>query len=265
MAHIDPGNITCDIQMQTRLARLCGHHLPSVVVCGAYSHGKSSLLNSCMAEDIFEVSDRVETRAVQEHVADGICWIDTPGLYADINGNHDQQALAALDRADHLLLVHRVSTGELDAQEQSGFSEILAAFPGRCTLVLTGLDEVDESSLAKAIDRVGTQLPEARVLSVSANRYRKGCLEQKQTLINRSNMPALLRHIKERLAFAIAARPEEKARLIAALDREASQKIERCTALQRRSAKQIARNYLDYELEILRFQSRLLRKFVNNL
>jgi tRNA U34 5-carboxymethylaminomethyl modifying GTPase MnmE/TrmE len=250
-------------KVQASLARICGHHLPTVVVCGAYSHGKSSLLNSLIGGDVFAVSDGVETRQVQEHQANGICWLDTPGLYADINGHDDAQSLAAIYRADHLLLVHRASIGELDQQELQCFSELLERWPNRCTLVLTAKEELNKGSLERVIHKIKSQIPNVQVTAVSANGYQKGEQQQKHALMAHSNIGSLMSQIDTGLSSALAARPDEKAQLVNSMVCTLDQLIEQRMSQSDMLMAQMKRNCRRYEQGLLSFKTDLLRKFAN--
>lgn len=58
--------------------------LPVVSVIGKYNHGKSSLLNALVECEQFAVSDARETTALSDFEYQGVRWLDTPGLDADV-------------------------------------------------------------------------------------------------------------------------------------------------------------------------------------
>src|SRR5699024_11841545 len=66
--------------------------LPTITVVGKYNHGKSSLLNALVGETHFAVADKRQTRCLERAVADGVCWLDAPGLDADIRSEDDAHA-----------------------------------------------------------------------------------------------------------------------------------------------------------------------------
>lgn len=256
-------DITQDTKLQNQLARVCGHHLPTVAVIGAYSHGKSSLLNCLMKKDRFTVSDQVETLKVQEHVADGIAWMDTPGLYADVKGKHDNLAHTAIYRADHLLLVHRASTGELDENEVRCFRELSKIAKSRCSVVISAIDEIDTESLSRVIARVSEQLPDTPVISVSATRYRKGRSEKKAGLVRLSNMDQLKAHIHSALSQTLAQRPAEKSQVVNTLRPELDEQIQQLARERARLSDEASRLAETYEIDTLLLRSDFLHKFAN--
>lgn len=199
-------HITTEIKrLEARLERLEKIHaprLPTVMVYGAYNHGKSSLLNALIGEDVFSVSDRRETRQAQSHEANGVCWLDTPGLFADTAGGDDRVAQGELDMADHLLLVHNLGSGELDQQEEQGFQHQVGDTPERCTLILTALDGTDDATRESISAKIAQQLPGVQQLAVSSHRYAKGMEQNKQGLIRHSCVPRLKEHIASQLEDA---------------------------------------------------------------
>jgi GTPase Era involved in 16S rRNA processing len=100
---------------------------PVVTVIGKYNHGKSRLLNELMGAQAFSVADRRETRVLSERLHAGVCWLDAPGLEADVDAADDDHALQATWlKSDIRLFVHAAKEGELDAAERS----LLAALRG---------------------------------------------------------------------------------------------------------------------------------------
>lgn len=264
MTRFNPEEFTQDVAQQNRLARVCGQQLPTVVAFGAYSHGKSSLLNSLIGEECFSVSDRVETLQVQEHVSHGVSWIDTPGLYADTDGIHDEQALAAVHRADYLLLIHRAATGELDAQELSVFRELNNAYPHRCSLILSAIDEISAESQQRLFEKVSEQLPDIQVIAVSAACYSNGLAQNKQGLVKHSNIPDLQGQIASGLSRALASRHDDKRHLVRELVEEIEQQLEllyREKSSLREKASRVAESY---EWEVIQFRAELLHKFAQS-
>ena len=103
-----------------RLRVLAAAGLPVVTVIGKYNHGKSRLLNELIGHTAFGVADRRETIALAEHAHDGVCWLDAPGLDADVHTADDDHALQAIWlRSDIRLFVHAAKEGELDAAERN--------------------------------------------------------------------------------------------------------------------------------------------------
>ena len=67
--------------------------LPVVSVIGKYNHGKSSLLNALVECEKFSVSDARETTVLSDFEYQGVRWLDTPGLDADVARNDDEVAM----------------------------------------------------------------------------------------------------------------------------------------------------------------------------
>ena len=89
-----------------------------VVALGLFNHGKSSLLNQIIGSfdnATFSVADKRETRKEQSVKYKDCLYIDTPGLNADDYDN--ATALKTIATADIHLFVHKITTGELNAQE----------------------------------------------------------------------------------------------------------------------------------------------------
>src|SRR5690554_1073232 len=109
-----------------RLSKLISSSdIPRIAVFGKYNHGKSTLLNALIGREVFKVADKRETLTVSELIHEGVAWIDTPGLDADVQGDDDKLAKgAAMELADILCLVHNVKTGELDNSELKIYKQL---------------------------------------------------------------------------------------------------------------------------------------------
>jgi hypothetical protein len=75
-----------------RLRTLAEATWPVVTVVGKYNHGKSRLLNEMIGRVAFSVADRRETVALAECLHEGVCWLDAPGLDADVHTEDDDHA-----------------------------------------------------------------------------------------------------------------------------------------------------------------------------
>ena len=141
---------------------------PVVAAIGDYNVGKSSLLNALIGEDIFAVADRRETRQVARHMAGGICWLDTPGLDADLTAGDDQRAHCARHQADVLLFLHNVSNGELSPNQLAQLQQLQQLPQGpQLQLVLTRIDECQPVALAKICARIQGQVETLPILPIS--------------------------------------------------------------------------------------------------
>jgi GTP-binding protein EngB required for normal cell division len=178
-----------------------GH--PRVAACGMYNAGKSTLLNVLSGhtsdEDApFATGAARCTTEVSEHHADGVVYVDTPGM--DGGYGDDATAWGGLASADYLLCAHNLAVVELEEQEIVFLRSLPARLPelaARFVLVLTQADcAEDESDLSRRLQGILDAF--ARELSftplyfcVSAHRFARGRREQKPAMVDRSGVSAL--------------------------------------------------------------------------
>jgi hypothetical protein len=194
-----------------------GEH-PVVTVVGKYNHGKSRLLNEMMGRATFSVADKRETVALAQQLHDGVCWLDAPGLDADVGGVDDVHAHEALwARSDVRLFVHAAKEGELDAAECDLLGQLKAdaARTQRQTLlVLSQIDQLgDEAQLASVCQAIAGQTASWEQHPVSSTRYRQGVDGDKKLLLEKSGIPALKAVLQQALACVPRAREHEKTSL----------------------------------------------------
>ena len=202
-----------------RLRVLAAAGLPVVTVIGKYNHGKSRLLNELIGHTAFGVADRRETIALAEHAHDGVCWLDAPGLDADVHTADDDHALQAIWlRSDIRLFVHAAKEGELDAAERNLLEALRQ--DGQRTLrqtlcVASQVDQLaDEAQLREVVSAISAQAQGHAVHLVSSTRYRQGVEGGKALLLERSGMPALQQALQHALAGVPQARAHEAALLL---------------------------------------------------
>lgn len=202
-----------------RLRALAEADQPVVTVIGKYNHGKSRLLNELIGQAAFSVADKRETVALAEHVHEGVCWLDAPGLDADVHTADDDHALQAVWlQSDIRLFVHAAKEGELDAAERS----LLAALrqdgqrTRRQTLfVASQIDQLaNDEQLRDVVRAIGAQMLDVELHLVSSTRYRQGLDGGKALLLERSGMPALKRALQHALDGVPQARAHETALLL---------------------------------------------------
>ncbi len=185
--------------------------LPTITVVGKYNHGKSSLLNALVGESHFAVADKRQTRSLERAVADGVCWLDAPGLDADIQSEDDAHAhQAAWLEGDVRLFVHAAREGELDAAEQNLLLRLLQDEKDSQRAVIFVLSQSDQvasdETLTGIINNIQAQAPEVQPIEVSAMRYQRGVEREQPLFIEKSGVPEL----QERLSKAIAQVPAKR-------------------------------------------------------
>ena len=119
-----------------------------IAVAGRMNHGKSSLLNSLIGDDIFNVQDIRETTTNSRYeLFEDVLLVDTPGL--DANINDDAIANVAYESSNIILFVHNYNVGDFHKGELEALKRIAnfhnsEAFSDRFILVLTGKDAVTD-------------------------------------------------------------------------------------------------------------------------
>lgn len=181
----------------------------NIINAGVMNHGKSSLFNSLLNENVFPEEDVRTTIATQvEQWSDGVYLIDTPGLSAETVD--DAVAYEAYRRANVILFVHRVDTGELHKNGIDGLNKIKALFPDEkffvehLCLVLTSIDDKSARENLKVIcDKIRADIKNFcglsgfKVFNVSNTRYRKGMAENKPKLVEMSGIPELREYLQQ--------------------------------------------------------------------
>lgn len=180
----------------------------TVVACGLLKAGKSTLLN--LLSDHVEaeyfpsgpVRETVELRAFE---TEDFVFLDTPGL--DCDDTDDRTALQGVAESDVLLLVHNLREGELHQQELEWLARIAKVASGarldeRLLVVLTYMEEM-EDRYEFIVQRVRQQCANAVgvvpvCFAVSNSRYRKGVLEKKKLLIEKSGVKDVLEYLYDR-------------------------------------------------------------------
>lgn len=208
-----------DILLQLKRLHQAGSQ-PVVAAIGDYNVGKSSLLNALIGEDIFAVADHRETRQLARHIADEICWLDTPGLDADLAAEDDRRAHHARHQADVLLFLHNASNGELSPKQLVQLQQLQQLPQGpQLQLVLTRIDECPPVALTKICTRIQEQVEALPILLVSSQRYRAGMAQQQPKLMELSGIPALRQQLTHALTLSSRGRAEQKRTLTAQLRR----------------------------------------------
>ena len=200
-------------EFQGRLAEIdADSQSVNIINAGIMNHGKSSLLNSLIDAEIFEVQDiRQTVENKTECWFDDVYLTDTPGLAAE--EIDDAAAYAAYRRANFILFVHKTEVGELHKNEIDAINKIKSFFNDdnffwqHFSLVLTSLDAyakdtasldaIREKSLTDILTNCGgAGFP---VFIVSNTRYQKGVAENKPKLVELSGIPELKSYLQENI------------------------------------------------------------------
>lgn len=181
-----------------------------IAVAGRMNHGKSSLLNSLIGDNIFKVQDIRETTTNSRYeLFDDVLLVDTPGL--DANINDDAIANVAYESSNIILFVHNYNVGDFHKGELAALKRIAdfhnsEVFGDRFILVLTGKDAVTDQNdrdliklkLLKDIKQF-CGLHNFPIFEVSNTTFMKGKLENKEKLITYSGIPTLLEYITSKI------------------------------------------------------------------
>ncbi len=210
-------NRSSDLERLQNLLKSCE---PVITVIGKYNHGKSRLLNELIGQDTFTVADKRETVRLSNSVQQGVCWLDAPGLDADVGTEDDRHALhAAWLVSDIRLFVHAAKEGELDANELTLLAELRAdseRTQRQTIFVLSQVDQLaDDGELLHVAEAINAQVPALALNAVSSTRHRKGLEGSKKLLLERSGIPALRAGLNDALAHVPQARAHETALLFA--------------------------------------------------
>lgn len=189
-----------------------------VAVFGKYNHGKSTLLNAIIGQEIFKPADKRETTEVREYKHEDIIWVDTPGLDADVYGEDDRRAKeGAFNIADFLFIVHSVKTGELDKYETQLYCNLTKQdknYQNKMFLILTQIDQLEKFDLERVVGRIKEQFHDLKIIPVSATRYMRGISENKPVFVEKSGMTQLFDLIKKLDENIDSLRSHERKKLI---------------------------------------------------
>ncbi len=227
--HFQQNNDEQGVTLAQRLINLCKRQSQAqIAVFGKYNHGKSSLLNALVEKNVFKVSDKRETRKIAKYQANNICWLDTPGLDADIFGLDDQTAkTATLQQADHVLLVHSIVNGELDEAEEKTFSRLLKQTPSKFTLVLSQIDGMEMQQVDKIAAKIQARFPQVPTFKVSARAFSEGIKSGNKILIEKSGIKQLQKACNALADKVENLREEEKGQVVARIQKRLQEHLQK--------------------------------------
>jgi GTPase Era involved in 16S rRNA processing len=174
----------------------------TVSVFGKYNHGKSTLLNALLDQNIFEVGDIRTTKELKYFKKNNILWCDTPGLDADIKGLDDKKAYETLYKSDLILIVHSIKDGELDKREMDFIEKNIQKSDinnKNFILILAQKEEVDDEDFMKIKEKIKLQINnKIELISVSSELYSEGLRINNSGMITASNIHSLIEIINKR-------------------------------------------------------------------
>ncbi|MBR0261622.1 MAG: 50S ribosome-binding GTPase [Selenomonadaceae bacterium] len=173
---------------------------PEIMIYGIYNAGKSSILNELIGEDKAKVEDKPTTDAVTYYKWQGYKIADTPGVFAPIE--HEEVTQAHLKKADIVLFVMSTTGSNEKAENYKRMKEIADA--GKKIIIVLNdkngdLGRHDENiqaikrKVAVNMQAVGIEDVDEKycIVTVNAARARKGRVENKSGLVEKSGLGEL--------------------------------------------------------------------------
>ena len=188
------------------------HKTPQVVCTGVYNTGKSTLLNTLLGEDErFPTGDIPTTKVLARAEADGVVYIDTPGLNAA--EEDDQETQSAYESADFILFVSNAQSGGVGEAEARWLQHLEKRYTAdslkkRLIYVLTHCGQVEPEQLPDIERKFRSDLEKAigfvpeQIFCVDSITYWEGKLKNVPLLVEDSGIPLLQKMLAERLANA---------------------------------------------------------------
>lgn len=175
-----------------------------ITVCGLMNAGKSALLNALtghLEPELFKTQAVRSTVKVQTLAHCGITYVDTPGI--DVNDKDEQHAWRELESADIILFAHNLQCGTLETVEVEFLKELKRRRPDTESGLLVVLTHAESASeqLQNRLDAISNILSSLfkaprTMVPTSFTTYRKGVLEHKPALVERSGINVLHKHLK---------------------------------------------------------------------
>lgn len=167
---------------------------------GLLKAGKSSLFNALCGNEHFETDVIRCTVKNKSRDLDDYILVDTPGL--DANEHDTEVSFEGYKDSDLIIFVHNSIDGELSQVEIDGIKQIsnlfgeVNEFLPKCILVLSNADQKYDSidTLKKVIQNQCKNLFRAEfafVVDVNSTGYMKGIFENKNLLVQASNINKL--------------------------------------------------------------------------
>ncbi len=176
----------------------------SVVIIGQQNNGKSTLCNALLRDwenRKFPVGDIRLTASTQEEQdeTNGILYVDTPG-FSSATMSDDETAQAEWIRANLLIFVHSVRSGELDKDEVRVLQRLKSVVPDlerRLFVACSKAGGEQPDELRRKLDRIREQIREHVGMDVTMEAidsifYQKGMEKGNEQLAATTNIPKLL-------------------------------------------------------------------------
>lgn len=159
-------NLDNAAQSYRNLLAQAGRTAFNVVVIGQYNNGKSTLCNALMnnwANNLFKVADVRETAKIQTErdPARKLTIIDTPGYNSAATSEDDRLAREAWYKANLLVFIHSLRSGELDGFECEMLEKLRTTLPGlekRLYVACSKKSDLDDESVKTISGKVHGQI-----------------------------------------------------------------------------------------------------------
>ena len=171
---------------------------PYIMVYGIYNAGKSSIINELLGSDEAKVNDKPETAVVQEFEWNGYTLADTPGVGAPMD--HEKITEENLKKADIVLFVMS-TTGSTEKKDNYDRLKEIVSLGKKVIIILNDKNgdlytndselQIIESKVKDNLQAVGLQRDDFVITIVNAKRANKGRLENKEKLVEKSNIQEL--------------------------------------------------------------------------
>lgn len=189
---------------------------PQIMVYGIYNAGKSSIINELLGRDEAVVADKPMTDSVDYYEWNGYKIADTPGVGAPIE--HEEVTTEHLKKADVVVFVMSTSGSNEKAENYVRMKDIADA--GKKIIIVLNDKNGDlgrnddniqtiKTKVAENMKNVGIQDVDSKycIVVVNAARAKKGRLENKPGMLQRSNIAELekvvLTELRNTDSFAI--------------------------------------------------------------
>ena len=171
---------------------------PYIMVYGIYNAGKSSIINELLGSDEAKVNDKPETAVVQEFEWNGYTLADTPGVGAPMD--HEKITDENLKKADIVLFVMS-TTGSTEKKDNYNRLKEIVNLGKKVIIILNDKNgdlytndselQIIERKVKDNLQAVGLQRDDFVITIVNAKRANKGRIENKEKLIEKSNIQEL--------------------------------------------------------------------------